>query len=41
MITRRKPSDKFLEGAQKVGMVILLTLMVFAIGNDVYRNIFK
>jgi len=41
MIARRKPSDKFLEGAQKVGMVILLTLMVFAIGNDVYRTFIR
>jgi regulator of sigma E protease len=37
MIARRKPSDKFLEGAQKVGMVILLSLMVFALGNDIYK----
>jgi regulator of sigma E protease len=41
IITRRKPSDKFLENAQKVGMVILLTLMVFAIGNDVFRHWIK
>jgi ATP-dependent Lon protease len=31
------PSDKFLENAQKVGMVILLALMVFAIGNDILK----
>ncbi|MDF2457419.1 MAG: yaeL [Cytophagaceae bacterium] len=37
MITGRKPSDKFLENAQKVGMVILLALMVFALGNDVFK----
>lgn len=41
IITRRKPSDKFLEGAQKVGMVILLALMVFALGNDFYRHLFR
>jgi len=41
MITGRKPSDTFLENAQKVGMVILLALMVFAIGNDVFRWFFK
>jgi regulator of sigma E protease len=41
MISGRKPSDKFLESAQKVGMVILLSLMVFAIGNDVYRHWIK
>ncbi|MFN8245354.1 MAG: RIP metalloprotease RseP [Ferruginibacter sp.] len=34
MITGRKPSDKFLEYAQIVGMVILLSLMVYANGND-------
>ncbi|HSZ72424.1 MAG TPA: RIP metalloprotease RseP [Cytophagaceae bacterium] len=41
MITGRKPTDKFLENAQKVGMVILLALMVFALGNDIFRNFFK
>jgi regulator of sigma E protease len=41
IVTRRKPSDKFLEVAQKVGMVILLTLMVFALGNDFYRHLFR
>ena len=34
MITQRKPSDKFLEYAQMVGMVLLLALMVYANGND-------
>jgi regulator of sigma E protease len=34
MITGRKPSDKFLEYAQIVGMVILLALLVYANGND-------
>jgi regulator of sigma E protease len=37
MISGRAPSDRFLENAQKVGMVILLGLMVFAIGNDVLK----
>jgi regulator of sigma E protease len=40
MISGKKPSDKFLENAQKVGMVILLSLMLFAISNDVIRNWF-
>jgi regulator of sigma E protease len=40
MISGRAPSDKFLEYAQKVGMVILLGLMVFAIGNDIIKLIF-
>ena len=37
IITRRKPSDKFLEYAQIAGMVILLSLLVFANGNDVMK----
>jgi len=34
MITRRRPSEKFLEYAQMVGMVLLLALMLYANGND-------
>lgn len=37
MITGRKPGDKFMEYAQIVGMVILLGLMAFALGLDVFR----
>ena len=37
MISRRKPSDKFLESAQKVGMVFLLALMVFIFANDIIK----
>lgn len=37
VITRRKPSDKFLEYAQYVGMFILLSLFLYANGNDVMR----
>lgn len=37
IITGRKPSDKFLEYAQTVGMILLLALMVFALGNDFFR----
>ena len=40
MITGRKPSDKFMEYAQMVGMVFLLGLMVYALGLDIWR-IFK
>ncbi len=40
IVSGRKPSDKFLEGAQKVGMVFLLGLMAFAIFNDVFKAIF-
>ncbi|MFK5890563.1 MAG: RIP metalloprotease RseP [Flavobacteriaceae bacterium] len=37
IITRRKPSDKFLEYAQIVGFVILIALLLFANGNDIYK----
>lgn len=41
IITRRKPSDKFLETAQYIGMMILLALLVYANGNDIYRFFIK
>ncbi|MHC5311059.1 RIP metalloprotease RseP [Myroides sp. LJL116] len=41
MITGRKPSDKFLENAQMVGFFILIGLLVYANGNDIYRAIFS
>ncbi len=37
IITRRKPSDKFLSIAQNVGMFLLLALMIVANGNDLWR----
>ncbi|MES1220090.1 MAG: RIP metalloprotease RseP [Bacteroidota bacterium] len=37
MITGRKPSDKFIEYAQMVGMVLLLGLMAYALGLDIWR----
>ena len=37
MISSRKPSDKFLETAQKIGMVFLLTLMVLIFSNDIIK----
>jgi regulator of sigma E protease len=37
IVSRRKPSDKFLETAQKVGMVFLLALMVFIFANDIIK----
>lgn len=40
MVSGRKPSDTFLENAQKVGMVLLLGLMAFAIFNDIWKVIF-
>lgn len=39
IISRRKPSDKFLETAQKVGMVFLLGLMVFIFANDIIKMV--
>lgn len=41
IITGRKPSDKFMEYAQMVGMVLLLGLMAYALGLDVWRSFFK
>lgn len=41
-IIKGKPlSDKFLERAQIVGFVVLLTLMVFIFGNDIFKIIHK
>ena len=37
IVTRKKPSDKFLTYAQNVGMILLLALMVLANGNDIWR----
>lgn len=37
MVTGRKPSDKFIEYAQMVGMVLLLGLMLYAFGLDIWR----
>lgn len=41
VVTGKKPSDKFLEYAQIVGMVILLALLLYANGNDILRLIRK
>ncbi len=37
MVTGRRPSDKFLETAQKIGMGILLFLIGYAVVNDLYK----
>ena len=37
IVTRRKPSDKFLEYAQIAGMVLLFTLLLYANGNDILK----
>ncbi|MBS1934707.1 MAG: RIP metalloprotease RseP [Bacteroidetes bacterium] len=36
MITGRKPSQKFLEYAQVAGMILLLSLVLYANGNDLF-----
>jgi regulator of sigma E protease len=41
MISGKKPSDKFLENAQMVGFVLLIALLLFANGNDIYKAIVK
>ncbi len=37
IVTGKKPSDIFLENAQKVGMILLLALMSYAIINDIIK----
>ena len=37
MVTRRKPSDKFLEYTTGAGLIFLIALMVLAFGNDIFR----
>jgi len=37
MVSGRKPSDKFLEYAQIAGFIFLITLLLYANGNDVYK----
>ena len=40
IIARRKPSDKFMERAQIVGMAILFALLIWANFNDILRFLF-
>ena len=40
IISGRKPNDKFMEYAQMFGFFLLLALVVFANGNDLYRWLF-
>jgi regulator of sigma E protease len=37
IISGRKPSDKFIEYAQMVGMVLLFGLMIYALGLDIFH----
>ena len=41
IITGRQPSLKFMERAQMIGMALLIALLLFANGNDIYRFFFK
>ncbi|WP_080903787.1 RIP metalloprotease RseP [Parabacteroides sp. Marseille-P3160] len=41
VITRRKPSDKFMEYAQITGMCLLFGLLLYANGNDIFRFFFN
>jgi len=40
MVSGRKPGDKFMEYAQTVGFFILIALVLFANGNDIFKAIF-
>ena len=40
MLSGRKPNDKFMEYAQMVGFFLLIALVLFANGNDIYRYFF-
>ena len=37
IITRRKPSDKFMEIAETIGLFLVLALVILANGNDIIR----
>ena len=37
MVSGKKPSDKFLNVVQNIGMWLLLALMILANGNDIMR----
>jgi len=39
MVSGKKPSDKFMEHAQLVGFVLLIGLLLFANGNDIYKAV--
>ncbi len=41
MVSGRKPSDKFMEYAQMTGFFLLIALLLFANGNDIYKAIVK
>ena len=37
MISGRKPNEKFMEYAQMIGFFLILSLVLYANGNDIYR----
>lgn len=41
IISGRKPNEKFMEFAQLVGFFLLIALVLFANGNDIYRWLFE
>ena len=41
VVTRRKPSDKFMEIAQTIGLFLLFGLLIYANGNDIVKFFFK
>ncbi len=41
MIFRRKPSDRFMEISLNIGFALLLALLIFANGNDIYKLLLK
>ncbi len=41
MATGRKPNEKVMEYAQMAGFILLIALVLFANGNDIYRWLFK
>ncbi len=41
VITGKKPNEKFMEYAQYAGMILLLSLLLFANGNDIFKHFIK
>ena len=41
IVTRRKPSERFLEIANMIGMGFLILLMFYANANDIFRFLLK
>lgn len=41
MVSGKKPGDKFMEYAQMVGFFLLIALVLFANGNDIFKAIFN